>query len=145
MALPCPISTLAANTQADIVGEALSAGYLAIYSGRRPATPDDQPRGCKLLAEQRFGFPACPHATDGTLTFYPLAPSPVRDTGRATWFRCLTIDRNPVFDGDVSADEDSGAEMVIAATTFTSDDINAGKAVVPHRFTYRVPRTKADL
>jgi hypothetical protein len=100
------LSLEVANAQLDIIGRRLDGGYLRVYSGPRPPTPDD-PVGAAniLLAECRFASPAFERATNRTLTARAVMTDPSTDAaGRPTFYRCLASDgRSAVADGSVGA------------------------------------------
>lgn len=95
------------NAKADAVGALLDDGYLRLYTGTRPATPDDAVTTQTLLAELRFGSPAFGAASGGTITANPLTQDAAANaTGTATWYRALKSDgTSPVQDGSVGTSD----------------------------------------
>ena len=103
----------------------LNNGYLRIYTGSQPATPETAASGT-LLADLRFG------ATSGTVSGGIFTANAITQdtsadaTGTAGWFRCFQSDGTTVeFDGL------AGAELVL-----DNYDIVAGGTVSITALTY---------
>jgi hypothetical protein len=118
-------ATETVNAKADAVAALLDNGFLRIYDGSRPATPDDPVTTQTLLAELRFGSPAFGPAVEGTITATPIASATAGATGTATWYRALKADgTSAVHDGEVGT-EDADLEM--------------DNTLIPSNITVRVP------
>jgi len=71
-------------------------------SGRQPSTADSpMPEGAQLLVELGFASPAFGAADNAVAVAFPMLRGYVVVKGRATWFRAVTADGQPVFDGSV--------------------------------------------
>lgn len=105
------VSTSIVNRNAAAAAQAALAndGYLRIYSGGKPATPETPASG-DLLAELRFGTPAFGAITNGSTPAHALTPeASAPASGDAGWFRILAADATtPLWDGEVAA---SGADL----------------------------------
>lgn len=107
------------------MGARLNNGYLRIYSGTRPATPDTALSGNTLLAELRFAataFGAPTAAEPDVMTAAAITQDSAADaTGTATWFRCLGSDGTTVeFDGSVGT---SGSDLNLNSTSIVANGI----------------------
>ena len=110
---------LAANAQADAIGELLTGGRLQVLSG------------ATILAECRFM--AFHRAEEGQLIAAALAPDPqARATGRPDRFRCVTAGGEPVLEGSVGAEGE--ADLLIDLPI-----IRLGSEVILTEFRYTVP------
>jgi hypothetical protein len=113
------------------MADALQGGYLRIYSGVQPATPEAEESG-EILAELRFGSfgPAAGgEIVHGALT----AESAALSDGEAGWFRAYSSDWTPRMDGSVGT---SVADLVLSSTSIT-----IGSIVSVSSFRYRIPIT----
>jgi hypothetical protein len=110
------------NAQLDAMATQAVNGYLRIYSGSQPATPETAPGGT-LLAELRFGSPAFGAASAGSISANAITDDASADaTGTAAWFRILKSDGSTaLYDGDCGT---SGADLVL-----NSVNIQAGARV----------------
>ena len=119
MALNPKLSNVAANLEADAVGDAMNNGYLRIYDGTQPTNADTAIGAQVLLAELRFAADAFGAASAGVAaagTFVEDASA--NATGTATWFRALKSDGTTVmFDGSVGT---SGANLNLNSTSIIS-------------------------
>jgi hypothetical protein len=119
---------MARDAAAAAVTRIADGGALRIYAGVRPLTVDGAPTGPRL-AELRLPSPAFAPPVDGVATAHH--PSPETDApnaGRAAWFRVVSADGFPVFDGTV------GKEML-----FDDPNISLGATVAVTTFTYQEP------
>lgn len=126
------LSRATASAAADAVTAALARGFLRIYAGERPASPD---RGTSAprLVELRFQSPAFDAAIDGVATARALATGVAQVTGTATWFRALESDgTSVVFDGSVGP---RGADLLVSDPVIQRD-----AEVSVTRLTYSHPR-----
>lgn len=103
----------------DTLLDSLNSGFLRIYSGTRPATPDTALSGNTLLAELTFGATAFAAATGGTKTANAIGSDTSADaTGTATFFRAFQSNgTTAVIDGTVGT---SGTDAVINSTAIQS-------------------------
>lgn len=110
---------LGLNAQLDV----LNTGFLRIYSGTRPATPDTALSGNTLLAELTFGATAFAAASGGTKTANAIGSTTnAAATGTATFARCFKTDgTTAVIDLSVGT---SAADVIINSTA-----IQAGTTV----------------
>ena len=112
MALNSTISLEIANFTADAIAALLDDGYLCVYDGTQPLTPDDAVTTQNMLAELRFSNPAFGAASGGTITADTITQTGNNlATGLATWFRTKKSDGvTGVMDGSVGT---SNANMIV--------------------------------
>lgn len=103
MALNTRLSQNSRNIQLDALAALVDDGYLRIYNGTQPNTPDDPVSGQTLLAELRFGSPAFEPAADGAIVARAITPdNDAPANGTASWFRVLASDGSTVlWDGSI--------------------------------------------
>jgi hypothetical protein len=119
--------TIRNDALVDGLDAGAAAGTLKIYSGSRPATPDDAITGT-LLATVTCADPAFGASSSGVATLSDPASVTAVATATATHFRAADSDGNPVFDGDVTA-TGGGGDLTLATTSITSGlsvDITGG-------------------
>jgi hypothetical protein len=135
MARRTTIAAEVVNLQAGVLANLLDGGYLRIYGGTRPATPDDPVTDQTLLAELRFSAPAAATIEDGVVTFAPLQEEPSAPaSGTARWFRCVSADGvTPVYDGNVGT---ADADIILS-----SAGVQAGAAVQMTALSHVVPQS----
>lgn len=128
------VGTAEINAEARAFAQSVAGGYLRIYDGRQPASPDDPVTGQHLLAELRFGA-SVPEPADGVVILKNLQADPeARATGRASWFRCLMADgRTALLDGSCGT---SDADLIMPTV-----QIQAGAAVSADSFIYGIPKS----
>lgn len=123
------LSTFAANAAANAVAALLTDGYLRIYGGSRPSSPEITVGAARPLAELRFGSLPFDAAVDGAAVTTGLSRDFADESGRATWFRAVAADRQTVIlDGSVGL---SGADLNLSNVEFT-----AGAEVTVSLFRY---------
>ena len=108
------------------------AGTIKIYSGTRPATPNDAITGT-LLATVTCADPAFGAAASGVATLTDPASVTASATGIATHFRAADSTGAAVFDGSVTA-TGGGGDLTLATTSITSGlavDVTGGTVTVP--------------
>jgi len=108
------------------------AGTIKIYSGTRPATPNDAITGT-LLATVTCIDPAFGAASSGVATLADPASVTAAATGTATHFRAADSNGAAVFDGSVTA-TGGGGDLTLATTSITSGlsvDLTGGTVTVP--------------
>jgi hypothetical protein len=121
-------SALAVDTAADAKLSLLNGGYLRIYSGPRPLSPDMPATGL-LLVELRWADPAFASSRDGQALASPVEASVAGATGEAAWFRALSAGQRAVFDGSAGSETDSDLALASAL-------IAKGVVVKVEEFTY---------
>ena len=96
-------SIVARNAELDALAPLFNSGYLRIYTGAPPATPETAPSGV-LLAELRFNATAFGAAANGVIVANAITSDASADaTGTAGWCRSLKSDgTTALIDGDVS-------------------------------------------
>lgn len=128
------LSNTAANAEAVAVAALFNNGYLRIYSGTKPATPDTALSSNTLLAECRFGATAFGAPSAGVLTANAITGDTSADaTGTATFYRCFESDGTTVLcDGTVGT---SGSDCNINTTSLV-----AGATIAINSFTHTVTK-----
>lgn len=121
-------SIAAADAAAAAVTRLADGGAIHIHAGLRPPTADDAPTG-PLLAVLSLRSPAFAPPVAGIATAYePIPETDAPASGRASWFRVVSADGAPVYDGT------EGVEM-----TFADPTISLGATVAVTMFTYQEP------
>lgn len=129
MALNTHITEVVANAAADAVTALLADGYLRVYSGAQPATPETAITDQLLITEHRFSATAAPPAVEGVATYNALTIGTSSISATATWFRALQSDGStPVYDGSVGT---SGANLILQ-----TNEIQPAGAIVIQGLTY---------
>jgi hypothetical protein len=96
----------------------LASGFIEIYTGTQPATPDTALSGNTLLATLGINATAFGAASSGTKTANAVTSGTAGNTGTATWFRCYKSDgTTAVLDGSCGT---SGADMDLNTTSIVS-------------------------
>lgn len=89
------------------VGTMLDGGYLYIYSGSKPSSPNYTDEDSLKLVQFSFSSPAFQQSISGTAMANSLSTGIANETGVASWFRCKSLDLSKsVFDGTVGIDSD---------------------------------------
>ena len=104
------VSAGTANAMVDAVVDRLdgaSPGTIKVYSGARPASPDDAATGT-LLATFTLANPAFGTAASKAATINAVASVTGAATGTAGWFRAANSTGTAQFDGTVGT---SGADL----------------------------------
>jgi hypothetical protein len=111
-------SIVGRNAELDAFGALFNTGYLRIYTGAQPATPETAASGT-LLAELRFNATAFGAAAAGVITAAAITQDSSADaTGTAGWARALKSDgTTALMDGDVST---SGAWINLNSIAISS-------------------------
>ena len=105
---------LALNAAIDV----LNSGFIEIYDGTQPATPDTAVSTQNKLAKLSLSATAFGAASAGTKTANAITSSAALLTGTAAWFRAFkSDDTTAVIDGSVGT---SGADMTIATVSIVS-------------------------
>lgn len=118
MALNPHMSVASWNLALDSALNVLNSGFVEIYTGSQPATPDVAVSGQTKLAKLSLSATAFGAASSGTKTANAVTSSVALATGTAAWFRLFkSDDSTAVFDGSVGT---SGTDMTVDSTSFTS-------------------------
>lgn len=135
MALNTRLSTDGRDVQLNALGPLLNNGYIRIYDGTQPATPNTAVSTQVLLAELRWGATAFGTSSGGgPITANAITQDSSADaTGTATWFRALKSDGTTAeMDGSVGVGATFNINMNSAA-------IQSGAAVSITSFTHALP------
>jgi hypothetical protein len=119
MANNLKITNALASLLADLVSDQLDNGYLRIYDGAQPATPDTAIGAQVLLAELRFNATFSGAAASGVLTASAITGDASADaTGTAAWFRAFKADgTTAVLDGSVGV---AGCDLNLTTTAIVA-------------------------
>ena len=111
-------SIVARNAALDAKAALANNGYLRIYTGTKPATPETAASGT-LVAELQMNATAFGAASGGVITAAAITSDSASDaTGTAGWFRIFKSDgTTALWDGDVST---TGAELNFNSVSFTA-------------------------
>ena len=103
------------NAELDVLSDQLDGGYLRIYDGAQPATPDTAITSQVLLATLPLNATFSPAAAAGAITANTITSDSDADaTGTASWFRAYKADgTTAVCDGTVGT---SGTDAIINST-----------------------------
>lgn len=105
------VSAAARNAELDALSALLDGGFLDIYDGAQPASPDVAVTSQVKLAHLALNADFAPSAAGGLLTANAIASDTDADaTGTATWFRATKSDGTAVCDGTVGT---SGTDAII--------------------------------
>jgi hypothetical protein len=117
------ISIASRNAALDAQAPLANTGYLRIYTGTKPATPETAASGT-LLAELRMNATAFGAAVNGVITAGAItSDSSADNTGTAGWFRILKSDgTTALWDGDVTA-TGGGGDLTFGTVAFTSGGV----------------------
>jgi hypothetical protein len=111
----------------DSLDAGAGAGTIKIYSGSRPATPDDAITGT-LLATITLEDPAFGASSSGAATIADPDSVTAVATGTATHFRAADSDDTAKFDGLVTA-TGGGGDLTLATVSIVEDvavDVTGG-------------------
>lgn len=119
MALNTRISINARNVQLDALRVLLDGGFLRIYDGAQPASPDTAITTQVLGAELSLGNPAFGAAVNGVITANAItADASANATITATWFRAFKADgTTAVIDGSVGT---SASNLILNSTSIVA-------------------------
>lgn len=116
------LSTAARNASTDAITAIADSGtgpaVVKIYSGSKPASPQDAATGT-LLATVTLGDPSFAASANGTATGTDPASVNAVASGTAAWFRLESSSGAAVFDGTVTA-TGAGGDMQLSSTALTS-------------------------
>jgi hypothetical protein len=127
-------SIVARNAELDALAPLANTGYIRIYTGTIPATPETAVGGT-LLAELRFNATAFGASSGGVITANAITSDSSADaTGTAAYYRALKSDgTTALWDGTVGT---SGADLNLNSTS-----INAGVVVAVSSLTVTLPQS----
>ena len=99
------------NAEIDTLTTLLDGGFLKMFTGSQPASPESEETG-ELLATLKFNAPSYASAINGRAKANPLGPDlDASGTGNAGWFRCYKSDgQTALLDGSVGV-KNSGADI----------------------------------
>ncbi len=108
------LSNLCVNTQANSVSKLLGKGKFQIYTGKQPVSVDEKADKQNILAELVFPDPAFNLAIEGLVETTKLKKEEdAKDTGKATWFRCVSAKGQSIIDGSIGL-IGSDADLVLS-------------------------------
>lgn len=108
------VSVAARNAELDAMSVLLDGGFLDIYDGSQPASPDTAVTSQVKLAHLALNADFAPAASSAMLTANAITSDSDADaTGTAAWFRATKSDGTAVCDGTVGT---SGTDAVINST-----------------------------
>lgn len=131
MALNMHISNALARVALNALLANASGGFIKIYTGAQPATPDTALSGQTLLVTLNLSAPAFAAAggvvgTSGTIAANTIAPGVAVATGTAAWFRMYASDgATALVDGTVGT---ATSDLILGSTAITSGDTIAVSA-----------------
>jgi hypothetical protein len=97
------LASFVVDIQANALAELLNNGFIDIYEGPQPESPDESVGLRKLCVSLKFGSPAFMPAVMGIISANPISASKsVADVNPATWARCFRADHKTAV-MDVSA------------------------------------------
>lgn len=120
------------NAEVDSLTALLDGGFMKIYAGSQPASPESAAIGT-LLAALEFSNPAFAAAASGTAAANAIIEdTDAAATGNAGWFRCFKSDGvTAVLDGTIGT---SGADInlnSVAIQAHTTVTISAFSITLP--------------
>lgn len=134
MALNPTLSNAAASAAADAVTALVNSGFLDLYDGTQPATPDTAVTTQVKLARLTLNATAFGAAVNGVATANAITSDASADaSGTASWCRTLTSGGTAVFDGSVGT---SGCNLNLSTTAIVAAGVVAVSA-----FTYTQSKT----
>ena len=105
------LSVASWNLALDAALDVLGGGFIDVYAGARPATPNVPVAGQVKLAHLPLSATAFASAAGGTKIANPIVSATGLAAGTATWFRAYkSDDTTGVVDGSVGT---SGADFII--------------------------------
>src|SRR6266704_3232939 len=104
-------SIAARNAMLNALASGASNGFVRIYGGEQPVTPEEQISTQPILAELDFGNPAFSAASGGVITANAIEDEDdALASGTATWFRIVGSNGIALWDGSVG---ESGTDMIL--------------------------------
>lgn len=108
----------ACDSIVDLLDAGAAAGTVKIYTGSKPASPNDAATGT-LLVTLTCSDPAFGASSSGVATAAAIATVQAVATGTAGYFRAADSNGNAVLDGTVTA-SGGGGDMTLDDITITS-------------------------
>ena len=131
MASNLNLSLTGAQAQSTAFAPLANNGYIDIYAGSQPSTPETAP-GSTALATLVLPATFAASITNGVITANTIAGVTIANSGTAAWFRCWKSDHTtPLFDGLVGT---SGSDMNLNSVALAS-----GASLTVASLTYTVP------
>jgi len=119
MALNTHLSLASWNLVLNAALDVLNGGFIEIYDGSQPATPDVAVTSQVKLAKLALSATAFSAASAGTKTANAITATTALATSTATWFRAFKADdTTAVIDGSVGV---SSADMIMADVAVTTN------------------------
>lgn len=118
-------SDAAVNRKANEMLSLLNGGFLCVYSGPQPESPDADPTAENiLLAVLEFSQQAFKPAIGGLAIANPIAPdTSTRGSGMPTWFRTYALTREAIFDGTVGPEgSDEDYDLIMSGGVIEADN-----------------------
>lgn len=118
MAANTHLSIASWNLALDAALNVLGSGFIELYTGTQPATPDTALSGNTLLATLTLGATAFGASSGGTKTANAIGSATAVATGVCTFFRAFKSDGvTAVIDGSAGT---SGTDMILNSTAISS-------------------------
>lgn len=112
------LSNGAGNAVVDAIVDRLDGGTVKVYSGSKPASPDDAATGT-LLATFTLPTPAFGAAATKSATLNTVAATTGVADGTAGWCRFANSSATAQIDGTCGT-SGSGAELILSTTAITN-------------------------
>lgn len=115
MAKNTKLATDIIDGQANLIAAALKDGFIDVYDGAQPESPEVEVGSRKLCVTLRFGSPAFMPSEKGVISAYPIQQGRILETiNPATWARCYRSDhKTPVMDVSVGTKD---ANIIVPTT-----------------------------
>lgn len=108
------VSVAARNAELDVIARLLDGGFLDIYDGAQPASPDTAVSSQVKLAHLSMSGTSAPASSGGSTTYNAItSDTNAAATSTAAWFRATTSAGVAVCDGTVGT---SSADAIINTT-----------------------------
>src|SRR4051812_41575569 len=101
MALTTQLSAATRSAMADVLTALLVSGFLDIYDGAQPATPDVAVTTQVKLARLSLLSPAFAASASGVALANAIVSAAASASGNAAWFRATKANGTAVIDGSV--------------------------------------------
>ena len=118
MSLNPHMSVASWNLTLNAALDVLNGGFIEIYTGTQPATPDVAVSTQTKLAKLSLNATAFGAAASGTKTANAITSAAALATGTASWFRLFkSDDTTAVLDGSVGT---ATSDLIVDSTSFVS-------------------------
>lgn len=129
MATNLKLSIVARNAKLAALSTLANTGYIRVYDGSQPASPETAVSSQVKLVELRFNSTAFAAPSGGSMTANAIVKATIITSGTAAWFRVLQSDGTTVlWDGSVGTSASdlisnsvalsSGADFTISSLTY---------------------------